>query len=301
MNARQIEAFRLVMSCGGVSAAARRMNVSQPSVSRLITELERASGLTLFDRHRGKTTPREEAVSFYEEVEKLFFGLTHLRRAAEDIRNMGQRALRVTCFPAAGNTLLPDIVAQFRHAQPATGIALDIRTSDGVLDLMALGTADVGITASAREHASIETVATFTALCMCVMRASDPLAAMPVVELAKLKCSSVVWVEPDSQITAAVWPRISEADVLRQRTIETNLALPACRLVQNGLGVAIVDPMTARMPLCDGLVLRLTNPEIAYRIRVVTSRVGRRSKPAQRFIDLLVSECGRAFGHSGSE
>jgi DNA-binding transcriptional LysR family regulator len=48
MNQRQIEAFRLVMLRGSMTAAAEELGTSQPSISRLIAELEESTGLALF-------------------------------------------------------------------------------------------------------------------------------------------------------------------------------------------------------------------------------------------------------------
>ena len=50
MNLRQIEVFRAIMLTGGVSDAARSLNVSQPNVSRLLRHTEDRLGIKLFDR-----------------------------------------------------------------------------------------------------------------------------------------------------------------------------------------------------------------------------------------------------------
>jgi len=42
MNQRQLEAFRATMRSGSITAAAKLMHISQPSVSRLISDLERS-------------------------------------------------------------------------------------------------------------------------------------------------------------------------------------------------------------------------------------------------------------------
>ncbi|NEK23910.1 LysR family transcriptional regulator [Sulfitobacter sp. JBTF-M27] len=47
---KAIKVFQEVVSQGGFAAAARRMNSSPPSVSRLITELEADLGVRLFNR-----------------------------------------------------------------------------------------------------------------------------------------------------------------------------------------------------------------------------------------------------------
>jgi len=52
MKPRQIEAFRAVIEAGSVTSAAGRLRISQPAVSKLISELERSIRLSLFTRER---------------------------------------------------------------------------------------------------------------------------------------------------------------------------------------------------------------------------------------------------------
>ncbi len=68
LNPRQLEAFRAVMLSGGVTPAAELIGVSQPAVSRLIHDLQRALGLRLFERHGARLLPTGEAHSLYREV-----------------------------------------------------------------------------------------------------------------------------------------------------------------------------------------------------------------------------------------
>jgi Transcriptional regulator len=56
MNQRQIDAFRLVMLRGSMTAAAEELGTSQPSISRLIAELEASTGLALFTRNGGRSS-----------------------------------------------------------------------------------------------------------------------------------------------------------------------------------------------------------------------------------------------------
>ena len=56
MNLRQLEAFRATMRCGSITEAAAMMHISQPSVSRLIADLERA--IELSPRHIGALSGR---------------------------------------------------------------------------------------------------------------------------------------------------------------------------------------------------------------------------------------------------
>ena len=50
MNLRQLEAFQATMRSGSITGAANLLHISQPSVSRLIAELELSLGFQLFSR-----------------------------------------------------------------------------------------------------------------------------------------------------------------------------------------------------------------------------------------------------------
>ena len=98
MNLRQIEAFRAVMMFGTMTAAARELHTSQPSISRLVTELEERLQFKLFVRGASRLTPTDEGSAFYREVEHSFSGLAYLNQAAHEIRVSGTgREVRARC------------------------------------------------------------------------------------------------------------------------------------------------------------------------------------------------------------
>jgi hypothetical protein len=75
LNLRSLEAFRETMISGSVTAAAGRMGMTQPAVSRLIAQLETDAGFGLFYRDKGRLAPTPEALMLYEEVDLAFGGL----------------------------------------------------------------------------------------------------------------------------------------------------------------------------------------------------------------------------------
>ena len=85
MNLRQLEAFRATIRCGSVTAAAREMNLSQPSVSRLLAGLEESAGFPLFARAGRGLEPTEEGLTFLEGVESMYVGIERMRELARTI------------------------------------------------------------------------------------------------------------------------------------------------------------------------------------------------------------------------
>src|SRR3546814_18036071 len=62
LNFRQIEAFRAVMLTSTTTSAARMLHTTQPSISRLIGQIQSASGITLFDMLHGRLRPTAEEI-----------------------------------------------------------------------------------------------------------------------------------------------------------------------------------------------------------------------------------------------
>ena len=90
---RQVEAFKAVIEHGTVSRAAEIMHVSQPAMSKLIAHLEEDTGLTLFDRLKGRLAPTQRGMRLYEEIDRIFAGLRQVENAIDTIRRDQQRRL----------------------------------------------------------------------------------------------------------------------------------------------------------------------------------------------------------------
>jgi DNA-binding transcriptional LysR family regulator len=85
VNLRQLEAFRATMCRGSITGAAKQMHISQPSVSRLIANLEQSVGFKLFSRTGHGLLSTLEARRFQQSVENMFVGLDKLGDIAEAI------------------------------------------------------------------------------------------------------------------------------------------------------------------------------------------------------------------------
>ncbi len=115
---RQFDAFRAVMMTGGMTAAAEVMRITQPAVSRLISDLEYNLKLRLFERRGNQINPTPEATALMAEVERSYLGLEHVKAFARDLRLARAGSLRIArCRRSLG--FLPFLVARFRESRPA--------------------------------------------------------------------------------------------------------------------------------------------------------------------------------------
>lgn len=113
--------------------AARRLYLSQPSLSRAVRELERALGIELFARTSREVRLTPAGAALKEELPRLLAEhervLTHARRVGSG--EAGE--LRVAFLASATNRLLPAVVRTFRSAFPAIGLTLEETLDDAAL------------------------------------------------------------------------------------------------------------------------------------------------------------------------
>ena len=107
MNLRHIEVFHAVYVNGSVSAAARMLNVSQPSVSKVLRHAESLLGFPLFDRTGGRLVPTEDAHTLFAEVSEIQERVYALRESSKNLKRGVGTLLRVSALPSIALDALP--------------------------------------------------------------------------------------------------------------------------------------------------------------------------------------------------
>jgi len=141
-NWDELRTFVEVARDGSLSAAARRLGLTQPTVGRHIDALEAALGLTLFTRSPRGLTPTPAALALEPHVEAMAAAAAALARTASGEAAADRGTVRVTASEIIGSEVLPPILAAFHAAHP--GIAVELALSNRTADL-ARRDADVAV------------------------------------------------------------------------------------------------------------------------------------------------------------
>src|SRR6056297_2020456 len=176
ISLRQIVTFREVMRSGSISQAARTLTRTQPAVSSAISSLEDELRFGLFVREHGKLTPTPEAHFFLEECEQILARLERTERTVSEIRSLEAGKMRIACHPAASGHFMPRVLTEFLADKQTLEVALIMRSSAVIEDLIASQQYDLGFSETPERRASIDQT-DFDLECVCVLRADDPLAA----------------------------------------------------------------------------------------------------------------------------
>lgn len=266
---RQIEAFRAVYLTGGMTSAGQMMNITQPAVSRLIRDLEAEIGLALFVREGTTIAPTPDAASLYEEVERSFHGLDQVALFARDLKRNRSGRINITASLAPSFFALPAAIASFRKDWPDITVSLRSCTSPEVMELVAASKADLGLAVMPAQTRGVEILPLPNLAVVAVLPTAHPLAKKKVIRPADLAGEPMLMVSEYSPMQQRILKSLEAAGVTPNIIFDSSYSGSICALVAKGLGISVLDPVTARAYEGPGLALRRFEPRVPYELRLV--------------------------------
>jgi DNA-binding transcriptional LysR family regulator len=135
-------AFLAVLRDGTLSAAARNLGLTQPTLGRQIAELERQLGTALFIRSQRGLMPTDAARDIAPHAQAMAAAAGSMMRAASGGTSDAAGVVRITASETIGAEVLPPLLAEFRRANP--GVMIELALSNRVEDLLR-GEADIAV------------------------------------------------------------------------------------------------------------------------------------------------------------
>ena len=283
MKLSQLNAFKAIVECQTVTAAAERLNLSQPAVSRLLAALEQRLGFQLFVRKGNRLQLSDDGEAFYLEVARAFEAFSGLDQAAASIREHRFGRLNMAAMPLLSGAFLPRTLARFLRQAPQMKVSLKTFRSEEVMHRVQSQTLDIGF---AFVDAPLAGVNAHRVKCesVCLLPASSPLAEKTCIDVSDLAESPLIRHEKDiSQRKIDALLRRYQLNLTEH--IEVSLATSAAELVREGLGVAITDPFTARIASEQQAVL--TRP-LAFSLPFEFDILFPALRPAKRYAERFV-------------
>jgi DNA-binding transcriptional LysR family regulator len=126
ISLRHIEIFHAVYQFGSISAAARALRVSQPSVSKTLHQAEAQFGFALFRLVKGRLVPTDEAHRLIEHARDVQVRIESFAAMVDHVRRGNEGHVRLAVLHSLGLDIVPRAVASFRRRYPQ--VSIDIKT-----------------------------------------------------------------------------------------------------------------------------------------------------------------------------
>jgi DNA-binding transcriptional LysR family regulator len=288
MNFRQLETFRAVMHSGSASRAAELLQITQPSVSRSIADLEETVGFALFNRVRSRLVPTPEAKLLLREVDRSFVGLERLRAEVARIRDFGSGSIRIASLAALGNTIVPRAIRAFQAKHPDIALTLQVHPTTRVRELVGSGEFDIGLAADEVDLSGVEhrTFGSFRAVC--AIPPGHPLSARQTIMPEDLEGVPLVALAPEDRARQRFDAVLEAAGVRSKIVVETPSSSTVCALALEGVGVGLVNPASTDGFPERGLVFRPFEPAVYFKSILLFRPDAQQARLVREFVAALL-------------
>jgi LysR family carnitine catabolism transcriptional activator len=288
LSTKQLRAIVSVARYRSFVAASAELGLSQPAISRLVSEAERQLGAALFVRNTRNVAVTAAGREFLPAVERL---LQDLSMQVENARSLGgqQRGrLLISCLLSVTHHVLPQAVVQYRKRHPNIEVQIRERLGIEVHEDVRGGLADFGIGNVIGTHESVVVDDVVQESCYLLLPRNHPLARRKSVSLKAISQQPMVSMPTDAGLRRQI-DTIAAANgmLLNHMTIAEQYG-SIFDFVASGLGLSII-PASALPPKRDSrLAVRpLTSPPISRKIGILRLKERPISPAAAGFLEVF--------------
>ena len=269
MRLRQIEIFYHVYRTGSISAAARDLNVSQPSVSKVLRHAEDRLGFALFMRRKGRLIPTAAADELFVEAEDIYARLSTFNRSLENIRSRRGGHLRLGVLPSLSLSVGPELVAHLRDQDPDLSFELTTLHSVEIEAALREKRVDMCIGFEPVDDPRIQNHHVGDGRMVIV--SGQPLAGSPAgVSEQVLHGAEMIGISESGPLGTMIRQQLDDRGIVPQEVATAHTYHVALSLVRKEVGLALTDQFTAYSHLGAGLQRYLLSDFPGYSIYAIT-------------------------------
>jgi len=279
MRIRHIEVFNSVFRNGSVTTAAKLLNVSQPSVSKVLAHAEQQLGFRLFERIKMKLVPTPEAKILFKHTSMMDEVLTDINQVSERLMEFPVDRVRVSSTPSLGIEYLPNAIAEFKKQNPNVNFEISTLHYSYLRNNIKDTSLDLAIAQDQTEDEEIGTInlkkGNFVSL---EPKNLDPklIRKLPFIKLSQ-----------NSPIGRKLEKYISKKRINISSSITSDNYQMAASLVKNGFGYTILDEYTAKACRSENIQIKPLDSSLNFQITLMFLKNAPLSIPANDFIEFL--------------
>ena len=292
MNINQLGVFHAVAEEGSVSRGAGRLCVSQPAVSKQISELERSLGVRLFDRLPKGVRLTEAGQMLNSHARRLFAIEAEAERSVAEWKGLERGRLRIGSSLTIGVYLMPKLLIAFHQQYPGVTVDLEIANTETIQSRLQEFAFDISFTEGFAETPGLEAIVFAKDELIAIAAPTHPLAKSTEPVTAEQLCGETFVRRETGSGTWAVVERALAERSLRIASIAMSVGTTETLkpIVAAGIGVAIVSRLAVETELAAGTLVQipLTDLQMHRPLHLLQVR-GRHESPATTAFRKLVA------------
>ena len=273
---RHIRAFLALARAGSFTRAAVELNMSQPTLTVQIQQLESAVGVKLFDRDKRHVALTQAGRDLLVPLERILIDVEAIATSTGELREHRRGLVTVAALPSIAAGLLPRAIKRLSESYPG----ITVRVFDGVASTVAAmvkgGQADFGISSQTSGDRELTSQTLLMDRLCAVVSPTHPLARKRSMALHELAKHPLILMVKDSSSRQIVDLAFDREGLVSTVAYETTYGTSVAGLALAGLGVGILPESMAGPSRLHQL--RIRGGVLTRRIGIIM-RAGRSLSP----------------------
>ncbi|MDN7227551.1 LysR family transcriptional regulator [Planococcus liqunii] len=187
MDIRQLTYFIEVAKHKSFTKAALALHVTQPTLSKMVKNLEEEMEVTLFDRSSRQIELTDAGAVVFEQAQKIVVSLDDLTASLYDVMNLKKGKIKIGLPPVISTLFFPTIIAEFQKAYPEVTVMLAEDGAKKVEQKVLEGEVDLGFVMLPVDEEKFDVVPFVHEEIKLLVHESHPLAHRETIDLIECK------------------------------------------------------------------------------------------------------------------
>ncbi|MBD9430900.1 MULTISPECIES: LysR family transcriptional regulator [Achromobacter] len=302
---RQLRAFCAVYELKNFTRAAEALNLTQSTVSKLCSELEKTIGMALFERSARGVELLEGAAELYAYAQETFGSLRAAERSLSSLAGLERGEVSVAASPIMMHTLIAPVVAQFHARHPNIVFDLHELTGDEATEHVLHGKADLGLVALESQDPRLDCRVVYRGPMYAVVPANHPLALHEEARWRELARYPHILLRGTYTVRRKMDQILRDQGLTVRSVAQTGSLTTAFAMIRGGMGITVMPGYVRHV--CQEMGLKALciadRPQALHELSVLRRADYRLSRAAAAFLaafEAHLAEQGQpaAAGHS---
>ena len=298
--------FRYILAIaeeGSITRAASRLYISQPSLSQLLSSVERELGSPLFDRATSPLKPTELGKIYLATAQKIIVLDKNLSDSASDLSNLKRGHIVIGSSPFRSTYLLANFLPRFQEKYPSITLELRESTTKELENMTLNSQVDFSLSLLPIDEKHFEFAQIFSEELLLVLPKEHILAKknklipgdlthLQTIDLKELADTSFIRMHPEQKLHQELNDLCRQAGFAPKIKLETRSMETALALTGAGLGASLLPEylLQSFRPVNIPCYAHLTTKP-SRQVVIIWRKNGYLSKAARTFITELTSFC----------
>ena len=275
LDLMKLHAFVYAAESLSFSKAAKRLHVTQPTVSHHIKNLEQELGIDLFERTGSELQLTEAGRILLPWARKLIRQSIDLQEMMDSLQNEIVGSIRIACSTTSGKYLLPQLAARFHEQYPWVKIKILSCTPAYVIPHLLEDDANLGVVSREVSEESLEHQEFFEDHIILIAAADHPWAQLPYIEPSDMLDEPFIMRERGSGTRQVLLDMLNRHDISIDDLdvyLEVGNAEAIVETVAAGFGVSFVSRLAAVCALEQDKIVEVPVVDLDLRRKIFMIR-----------------------------